>query len=68
MLRSLEFFTDVMLCENGVEKFDVVAFRSRETMGELLGLRFFPSALLLCRDHRDMYYETSKYGSGKVRL
>ncbi len=28
MLCSIEFFADVMLCENGVEELDVVAFRS----------------------------------------
>jgi hypothetical protein len=62
MLGSLEFFTDVMLCENGVEELNVVAFRSRETMGEFFGLCFFPSALLLCCAlYRDMDYETSKY-------
>src|SRR5712671_4464152 len=38
-------------------------------MAELLGLRFFPSSLLLCCAlHVDMYYETSKYWSSEARL
>ena len=68
MLSSLELFIDVMFCENSVEKLNVVGFCSRETMGELFGLCFFPSILLLCHSLRDMYYETSKYGSSKVML
>ena len=59
---------DVMLCENGVEELNVVGFCSRETMGKLFGLHFFPSVLLLCHSLRDMYYEMSKYWSSKVML
>jgi hypothetical protein len=68
-LCSLESITDVMLCKDGIEELNVVAFRSWEAVAELFGLRFFSSTLLLCHSwYGDLYCQTSKYRSCEERL
>lgn len=58
----LEFIASMMFCKDIVEKLNVIGLCSGEAMGELFGLGFFSSTLLLCCALcRDVYHQTSKY-------